>query len=115
MNDPRKATAKRWAAANGYQGAKGGWIYDKNWRPVTQGWVAFAHKMRSRIAADVAAGSFVPSRGDTSWQAALTIRMTEVGFLDWWNTQSVAAQRDWLTRHPVDRNRATAVAHLKRA
>ena len=56
-----KATAKRWAKANGYHGAQGGWIYTDKYKPVTQGWSAFHHHFRRLIDADIEAGKFKPS------------------------------------------------------
>lgn len=41
--------AKEWARANGYHGASGGWIYNRNERAVCQGWGSFWSAYRSRI------------------------------------------------------------------
>ena len=57
-NAAAKASAKRWAKANGYHGAQGGWIYTTDHRPVVQGWAAFFDKFRARILAEVEAGTF---------------------------------------------------------
>ena len=61
MNVNVKATAKRWAKANGYKGAQGGWIYNARNKPVTQGWIGFYHDFKARMDADIAAGKFKPS------------------------------------------------------
>jgi hypothetical protein len=38
----RIKAAKAWAHAHGYNGAAGGWIYNKNDRAICQGWDTFA-------------------------------------------------------------------------
>jgi hypothetical protein len=49
----REAAAKKWGKANGYAGARGGWIYSATWRPVCQGWLAFYNQYREIILADL--------------------------------------------------------------
>lgn len=61
-NDERKATAKRWGALHGYEGASGGNIYAADGRRICQGWWTFFNKYRYRILADVEAGTFKVSR-----------------------------------------------------
>lgn len=55
-------TAKRWANANGYYGAQGGWIYSASHKPVAQGWGHFFDKMKYRMLADVQSGKFTPNK-----------------------------------------------------
>jgi hypothetical protein len=43
----------------------------------------------------------------------LVVHIQAVGFLDWWNTQTIKAQQDWLKRHTDDSNRAAALANQK--
>jgi hypothetical protein len=49
-----KAT-KVWAAAHGYKGAGGGWIYDPSGKPFIQGWESLAEILKRR--GDIALGS----------------------------------------------------------
>lgn len=42
--------ARRWGSAHGYRGAIGGWVYDPEGNPVTQGWGAlFFHIGREKM------------------------------------------------------------------
>lgn len=47
--DLKKALAKRWGMANGFEGREGGWIY-RDGRPFMQGWAQMFDHNRKAIA-----------------------------------------------------------------
>lgn len=72
-----ESIAKKWALANGYKGATGGWIYKvigvndagapRFGATCGQGWYSFAVKKRPQIAEAIAAGTIVASEAATEW------------------------------------------------
>lgn len=52
-NEQRVKMAKLWAAANGYKGRKGGWIYSAAGRVICQGWITFYYNFSRSIIRDI--------------------------------------------------------------